>query len=85
MNDSFGDEPLSETALLTIIQSLEDTRERTIRQGKGEESSPCDPSDLADYLSQIDNTLSEIEFLYNKLRAAKPDIIPFVEVIKHSR
>ena len=80
-----SDEPLSETALLTIIQSLEDTRERTIRQAKGEEPSPCDPGDLADYLSQVDNTLSEIEVLYNKLRAEIPDMIPFVEVIKHNR
>jgi len=79
------DEPLSESALLTIIQSLEDTRDRTIRQAKGEEPSPCDPGDLAEYLSQVDNTLSEIEVLYNQLRKVKPDMVPFIEVIKHSR
>jgi hypothetical protein len=73
--------------LLTIVQAIEYHRDHVIGQlERGEQHLPnWGKSDLIEYSSDLENTLDEIEVLYNDLRKRNSSMIPFTELIKNPR
>jgi hypothetical protein len=75
-----SDTLLSRDSILTILESLEETRERVIKESKGELSTDCSRGDLIAYLDQIETAIDELEAVYNRLRTARPELAPFSEL-----
>ncbi|MFT3780681.1 MAG: hypothetical protein QM790_01610 [Nibricoccus sp.] len=71
---------LSRDSIITILESLEETRDRVIKEGKGELPTDCSREDLIAYLDQIETAIDELEALYNRLRASRPELAPFSEL-----
>lgn len=75
-----SDIPLSRDSIITILEALEAARDRVIKEAKGELPTDCSRGDLAAYLDQVENALDELEVIYNRLRAERPDLAPFDEL-----
>lgn len=75
-----SDTLLSRDSIITILESLEETRERVIKEGNGELPTDCSREDLAAYLDQIETAVDELEAVYNRLRADRPELAPFSEL-----
>ena len=71
---------LTRYSIITILESLEETRERVIKEGKGELPTDCSREDLAAYLDQLETAIDELEAVYNRLRVARPELPPFSEL-----
>lgn len=75
-----SDSLLSRDSIITILESLEEMRERVIKEGKGDLPTDCSREDLVAYLDQIETAIDELETVYNQLRTTRSDLAPFSEL-----
>jgi len=78
---------LSPRALLSIIQAIEYQRDHVLGQlNRGEQHlAGWDKADLIEADDDLENTLDEIEVLYNDARSRNSSMIPFTELLKNKR
>jgi hypothetical protein len=74
-------------ALLTLVQAIEYQRDHVLGQlERGEQHlHNWDKMDLIESIDDLENTLDELEVVYNEAKKHNSSMIPFTELMKNKR